>query len=134
MFNSNSYAKIQELKNSLMDFENKLESIYFDIQKDVELEHIKKSKKDEEISKRSKILWKILNDEMKNKLFKSSLPIKIKLFNKININGSAMRNDGILIIYFSFGNSRDFKIEYTLSEIEAFIKKKYPNIKLEEMN
>lgn len=82
-----------------------------------ELKHeiLNKEKKDIEVSEKIKEIYQQLDYEKCNKLIKSKLPIRIKLFNKVKCIGYSIHRQGSIEVRFVFNDNLDNIFSYVFS-------------------
>lgn len=77
------------------------------------------------IEKETNEIFYKLTHELCVELIKKKLPLRVRLFNKIEWSGHGVKDNGLIGIWFKFNNSNNaFEYVFRIEEIKDYLRKK----------
>jgi Skp family chaperone for outer membrane proteins len=117
--NKNSHMHKNEIKDKLISIKDDIDDMYYTLEKELREEIIQGKNKKEIETKEANEVFKKLNREICSKILKNKLPMRVKLFNKIECMGFGVTQYNNIEISFCLNEnySTRYQIELRLSEI-----------------
>lgn len=111
-----------KLKETLKDIIDTLDNTYYKMETELRKEILQHKENIDKINKETNELYSKLSYKTCEKIIKSQLPLRIKLFNKVECTGFGIKGNGLIEIYSTFNNSFPFRKIYYISEIKRILK------------
>lgn len=120
--NSEDYRN--KIQHSLEEISENLAHDYYCMETELRKEILNKKGNIEKINKETNDIYNILSDEICIKLIKKRLPLRVKIFNKINWCGKEITGNGLITIWFCFNGKFGYPFSYKfyIEDIEQLLK------------
>lgn len=122
--NGKSYQYKNEIKEKLSVISNTIDDMYYTLEGELRSEIKKKQDKKETLHKEADEMFEKLDYTICNRILKSKLPLRVKLFNNIECMGYGVTPDNQIEIEFAFNDrfGERYHIELGLQEMKEYIK------------
>jgi tRNA G26 N,N-dimethylase Trm1 len=118
-----SKERLNKVKDSLESIINEIDDMYYSLNNELSEEINTNKSKQEKIEKETNDIFYKLDHDICMKLIKKKLPLRVKLFNKIEWAGHGVSGNGFIRICFKFNNSHDaFEYIFKVEEINEYLK------------
>jgi hypothetical protein len=119
----------QDIKTTLEDLVDNIDNMYFILRNELEEEILQRKAKIEKIDEETNKIYNLLlqgNQENVLKLIIKSLPLRIRLFNKISIRSYGVFKTGQYFVDFYFNHNPYYSFQrfFMLSEVKEILKYK----------
>lgn len=123
MIKISSRDSYNQLKDTLSSTLESLEVMYYSLQDEIRAEIINKKEIREKEDEETKEIYHQLSYELCQKIIHDSLPLRVRLFNKIICRGYGIRGIGLIHMYFQFNDygSSYYTYEIDISKIKKYI-------------
>jgi hypothetical protein len=119
----------QEIKNALEDLVDNIDNMYFILRNELEEEILQRKEKIEKIDEDTNKIYELLlqgNQGNVLKLIRKSLPVRIRLFNKISIGAYGVFKPGQYFVDFYFNHNPYYSFQrfFVVGEVKEILKYK----------
>jgi hypothetical protein len=123
MMNNESYSHKEDIKKRMLSIADDIDTIYYTLEKELREEIIESKNKQEIETKEANKVFNKLNREICLKILKKKLPIRVRLFNKIECMGFGVTEYNNIETWFCLNEnySTRYQIELRLSEINKYL-------------
>ena len=122
MINISSYKTLNQIKTQLKDITYSLDDIYSSLYSELRKEILKQKEKTQVENEETKKMYNFLDVDLCTKIVKKELPLRVKLFNKIQCNGFGINSPGYIKIYSTINNDFPFINIYHTKLIKEILK------------
>ena len=102
-----SHELLNEIKDRLANICDELDTVYANRNKELKSEILDCKAKKSEISKQAKELYNELSFEICEDIIKKSLPLRVRLFNKIHCNGYGITVNNTIEMRYYYNSNMD---------------------------
>lgn len=112
-----------QLKDTLEQLIETLDDTYYTMRNELEDEILQRKEHNEKIDRETNMIFNKLTTDICEKLIKTKLPFRVRLFNKISWCGHGVESMGRIRIHFCFNNDNNcFRYSFSTKEIKELLK------------